>query len=259
MKKILALSGSSRKRGIGIQILEMLNENFPENDYEFETVHLSDYEINYCKGCTVCFKLSEDRCPLKDDVSLIVEKMEKADGIVFISPIYEMNISGQLKVFLDRTAYLLHRPRLFTKHAFIIVSTDVGGIKPVSGYLKYMMNAYGMNNTGSIGACSYLFNSSEKYKNDLGAKIRKAAKKFEHELKREEFYQPSFSQILRFRGWQAKSKHSKESYREDYMYWEEKGWFESDYYYPIKLHGLKKIVIELITLRINAVISKKIV
>lgn len=259
MKKILVLSGSSRKKGIGIQTFEMFKENFSENDYEFEIVHLSDYEINYCKGCTVCFKLSEDKCPLKDDVSLIVEKMEKADGLIVVSPIYGMNISGQLKTFLDRTAYLLHRPRLFTKHAFIIVSTDLGGIKPVSGYLKYMMYAYGMNNTGSIGACSYLFNSSEKYKDELRHKLREAAKKFEVELKKEEFYQPSFGQTVRFKGWQAKNKHSKESYREDYKYWKEKGWFESDYYYPIKLGGLKKLIIKIISMRINAVISRKII
>ncbi|WP_430882485.1 flavodoxin family protein [Fusibacter sp. JL216-2] len=259
MKKILVLSGSSRKRGIGVQTLEMFEENFSKNDYEFEIVHLSDYEINYCKGCTVCFKLSEEKCPLKDDVSLIVDKMDKADGLVIVSPIYGMNISGQLKTFLDRTAYLLHRPRLFTKHAFIIVSTDLGGIKPVGGYLKYMMNAYGVNNAGSIGACSYLFNGSEMYRSELRNKLRKAAKKFELELNREKFYQPSFSQIVRFKGWQAKNKHSKESYREDYNYWKEKGWFESDYYYPIKLDGLKKIMIKLISMRINSVISRKII
>jgi len=32
-----------------------------------------------------------------------------------------------------------------------------------------------------------------------------------------------------------------ESFR-DYNYYMEKGWFESDYYYPVKLNPLKKLI-----------------
>ena len=258
MKRILVLSGSNRKNGIGIKTLEMFKSNFSEAEYEFETVHLGDYEINFCKGCTVCFKIGAEKCPLKDDVGLIVEKMEKADGLIIITPVYEMNVSAQLKAFLDRTAHLLHRPKLYKKHAFIIVSTDVAGAKPVSGYLKYMMNAYGINNTGSVGVCSYLFKSSESYKNELERKLLKKSEKFASELQREEFYQPSFSQLVRFKGWQTKNLWSKDIYPEDFRYWKEQGWLESEYYYPIKLGGVKKLVIKLISMRMSSMLKKKV-
>jgi len=258
MKKIIVISGSDRKNGTGIQTFNILKENFDESEYNFETIHLSDYKIGFCKGCTVCFKVDSDKCPKKDDVNSIVEKIKNADGLIFITPIYGMNISASLKVFLDRTAYLLHRPQLYNKHSLIIVSTDVGGIKPVTMYLKYMMNAYGINNAGSQGVFSYLFKNNEGYRNKLDYKLKELSKVFKIELGRGEEYQPSFTQIIRFNAWKVKNIRSKDIYPKDYNYWKEKGWLESDYYYPIKLSGLKKLIIKLISKRINSSLSKKI-
>lgn len=258
MKKILAISGSARKKGIGIQVLDMFKENFPAREYAFETIHLSDYDIRNCRGCTVCFKMHEDKCPLKDDLSAIVEKVEDAHGLVFATPIYEMNVSGVLKTFLDRTAYMLHRPRLYTKHSFIIVSTDVAGVKPISAYMKYMMNAYGINNTGAVGALSYQMNSSESYRAEIRNKLVKEAEHFKAELNRGEHYQPKFTQIVRFNAWKIKNNLSKDIYPEDARYWVENGWTESDYYYPIKINPIQRVLLKGIRARLTMSLRSKI-
>ena len=39
----------------------------------------------------------------EDDVPMLVDKMVQADVIVLASPVYYMNITGQLKTFIDRT------------------------------------------------------------------------------------------------------------------------------------------------------------
>ena len=39
----------------------------------------------------------------EDDVPMLVDKMVRADVIVLASPVYYMNITGQLKTFIDRT------------------------------------------------------------------------------------------------------------------------------------------------------------
>lgn len=256
MKRILAISGSERKKGIGAQSYEIFKSNFPEQDYEFELLHLSDYEINFCKGCTACFKVG--KCPHEDDILEIVKKIDEADGLVVISPIYSMNVSGQLKVFFDRTAYLLHQPRFYKKHAFVMVSTDLAGIKPVSFYLKYMMNAYGLKNTGSVGVLSYLYRGNSEYRKTVKKSLERTALNFMNALQQEEYFQPSLMQIIRFRGWQTKSKLSKESYKADYQYWKDNNWLDAEYYYPVKLSPVKKLVGKLVSKRMYKMMEKNL-
>ena len=42
------------------------------------------------------------KCVIKDDAAAIVEKMKNADVLVFATPIYYYEMSGQLKTLLDR-------------------------------------------------------------------------------------------------------------------------------------------------------------
>ncbi|OQY38209.1 MAG: hypothetical protein B6229_06540, partial [Spirochaetaceae bacterium 4572_7] len=110
MIKILVISGSQQKKGAGVKATEIFMSKFDSAEYSFETVFLSDYDIGSCKGCTACFK--KDKCIIKDDLSSIIEKMKSSDGIIFVTPIYAMNISGALKTFIDRISYMLHKPAL---------------------------------------------------------------------------------------------------------------------------------------------------
>jgi hypothetical protein len=52
--------------------------------------------------------------------------------------------------------------------------------------------------------------------------------------------QPSFFRLMMFRVSRQLIKSVGEKYR-DYQYYEEKGWFESDYYYPTSLGLPKKL------------------
>lgn len=258
MKNILVISGSQRKQGSGIKAFNMLKSYFNEDEYKFEVLHLADYKIEYCKGCTVCFKTKIQFCPNKDDVSSIVEKMKVTDGIVFISPIYEMNISGQMKTFFDRIAYLLHRPSLYDKHAYLIFSADAGGIKLVTLYMKYLMNAFGMNTAGSFGVYSKPLQNNEKYRNELLSRLEKESVKFKNALSLGGHYKPKFSQLLRFNGWKIKNTYSKDVYPEDYLYWKENGWLESDYYYPVELSKICKFFLRIVKSILTKVMAKKL-
>jgi multimeric flavodoxin WrbA len=78
---------------------------------------LKDVDLSQCRGCFGCFVKGEDHCPCKDDAS-IEQKMHDADGIIFATPVYGMNISALMKTFIDRFSYIFHRPRFFTKKPF---------------------------------------------------------------------------------------------------------------------------------------------
>jgi multimeric flavodoxin WrbA len=73
-----------------------------EAGHKAEKIFLKDKKINYCRGCGTCQEKGE-RCPQKDDVSEILEKMVAADVIVMATPVYFYAMNAQMKTLIDRT------------------------------------------------------------------------------------------------------------------------------------------------------------
>lgn len=53
--------------------------------------------------CIGCFECRKGICIYDDDMPVILEKLRKADVIILGSPVYMGLISGQMKIFMDRT------------------------------------------------------------------------------------------------------------------------------------------------------------
>ncbi|MFR3188790.1 MAG: flavodoxin family protein [Phocaeicola sp.] len=56
--------------------------------------------IGFCKGCLACQKLG--KCIINDDVNDIMQKVLNADVVCWATPIYYYEMSGQMKVLIDR-------------------------------------------------------------------------------------------------------------------------------------------------------------
>ncbi|MFX1395198.1 MAG: flavodoxin family protein, partial [Promethearchaeota archaeon] len=108
-KKITAIIGTHRKRGLVSSLAEKIFEGAKEKGYSTELINLYDYNINYCIGCWSCAK--SGKCFQNDDFGLIFNKMKESDVIIIGSPIYWGNISGIMKNFFDRhTGYAMNIP-----------------------------------------------------------------------------------------------------------------------------------------------------
>lgn len=66
-----------------------------------EKIFLKDKKINYCTGCGTCLN-GKKRCPQKDDMAEVLEKMIAADVIVMATPVYFYTMCGQMKTVIDR-------------------------------------------------------------------------------------------------------------------------------------------------------------
>lgn len=100
MKNVLIISTSFRKGGNSESLAEEFAMGAQESGNKVEKVYLRDKNIGFCKGCLAC--VNTNRCVIKDDAAEIVEKMLAADVIVFSTPIYYYEMSGQMKTLLDR-------------------------------------------------------------------------------------------------------------------------------------------------------------
>ena len=101
MMNILILSGSPRKGGNTDLLVEAFVKGASQKHY-VEVVSVHDYKVNPCIGCNACFKNEANACVQNDDMSLIYEKMSRADMLVIASPVYFYGLSAQLKAVIDR-------------------------------------------------------------------------------------------------------------------------------------------------------------
>lgn len=67
---------------------------------EVEIVSLADKHIAFCRGCFACQRLG--RCVINDDANGIMEKIADSDVIVWATPIYYYEMTGQMKTMIDR-------------------------------------------------------------------------------------------------------------------------------------------------------------
>jgi multimeric flavodoxin WrbA len=104
--KIVAINGSHRgDRGYTHFLINKLFEGAKKERATCEEITLAKLKINICKGCGVCNTeehLLKCIYEEKDDVAMIFNKMREADIIIYATPIYIFNMSGLMKVFIDR-------------------------------------------------------------------------------------------------------------------------------------------------------------
>ena len=116
----------------------------------FEYIWLRNLALTQCRGCAVCVGNGEEFCPIRDDVPAIMQTMREEDGIALASPVYSWQVSGLLKVLIDRLSYTLHRPQLYGKKVLVLV-TGMLGTNNVEDYLTEVAQFWGAEIVATAG------------------------------------------------------------------------------------------------------------
>lgn len=237
--KVLAMMGSPRKKGNTYQAVEQIRNRLATLDgsLEFEYLFLKDCSLKSCTGCFTCFSQGEDKCPLKDDLETIREKMDKADGIILAAPTYALGVPALMKNFIDRMAYQSHRPRFFDK-VFLAVTTT-GGIMGMKQTLDQMaLLAAGGRMVKKLGL-SWPPVPMKGFEEKTRKRIDKAAHLFYRELGESKRMVPAIGDWFYFHAFKTFTE--KETYRKacpaDYAYYKEK----SEYFYPLTGHSFRRL------------------
>ena len=99
-KKVLIISTSLRKNGNSDLLAQAFAKGASEAGNSVETVSLADKQIAFCRGCFACQKTGS--CVIKDDAIAITEKIADAEVVVWATPIYYYEMTGQMKTMIDR-------------------------------------------------------------------------------------------------------------------------------------------------------------
>ena len=121
-KKVLIVSTSLRAGSNSELLAREAERGARDAGCDVEFVSLKDKDIRFCKGCLACQKTQ--KCVLKDDAVWIAEKVKSADTLVFVTPIYYYEMSGQMKTLLDRMNPLYPSDYSFRKVYMLSTATE---------------------------------------------------------------------------------------------------------------------------------------
>ena len=114
-----------------------IKEADPET--EMEDIYLNDCTIHFCQGCygtgsrVSCS--AAGRCWQEDDMASIPGRIRDANALVFAAPVYFYSVSGQLKVFLDRSLPLYGKNNAF-HDIYLIAASEAGEKSAMNGAIQ---------------------------------------------------------------------------------------------------------------------------
>ena len=121
MKNVLIITTSLRNGSNSDILAEYFKKGAESSENKVEVVSLKNKKISFCRGCFACQKIGH--CVIDDDANEITDKIANTDVVVWATPIYYYEMSGQMKTMIDRANSLFSRERNF-KDVYILASAD---------------------------------------------------------------------------------------------------------------------------------------
>ncbi len=122
MSNVLVITTSLRARSNSDILAQRMVEGIRDAGHQVEVISLKGKELKFCIGCMACQKTL--KCIQKDDAVWIAEKVKEADTVVFVTPIYYYEMSGQMKTLLDRMNPLYSSDYKFRKIYMLMTAAE---------------------------------------------------------------------------------------------------------------------------------------
>ncbi len=100
--KIVVINGSPKgRKGNTNVIVSSLVKGAEEAGAQTTNIFLAEKNINHCTGCITCW-FKPGQCVINDDMIEVIAQMGDANVIILATPVYCENMTGLLKMFIDR-------------------------------------------------------------------------------------------------------------------------------------------------------------
>ncbi len=104
---VLAVNGSPRKGGNTETLLRAALAPLEKAGWETELFQIGGKGVRGCLACNKCFENQDKKCvQVKDCFNEVMEKILRADALIFGSPTYFADVSAEMKALLDRAGYV---------------------------------------------------------------------------------------------------------------------------------------------------------
>lgn len=97
---VLLLNGSPNANGCTDTALREVAAALEREGISTELFHAGEGPVAGCTGCGICKETG--RCVFEDNVNIVLQKAELADGFIFGAPVHYAGVAGVMTTFLDR-------------------------------------------------------------------------------------------------------------------------------------------------------------
>lgn len=169
-KSVLIISASPRRGGNTDMLCDEFMRGAVEAGAKVEKLFLDDYNIDFFREIDTYMQPdSVAKAQARDEAKQVIDKMLRADVMVLASPVYYLNIDGQMKNLIDRTFYCFMQLR-DKEFYYITASADVEpyaadcAIEGFRGFVRCLPNptergmvkALGMGRKGGVEGSVYM-------------------------------------------------------------------------------------------------------
>jgi multimeric flavodoxin WrbA len=257
----LIINGSPHK-GNTWRILEQVISDIrlKDNLAVFDIIHLAEMNLPFCRGCSICFRLGHEKCPHSETTTAIIEKISKADGVIFTSATYNMRETALLKNLFDHLCFMLHRPFFFQSKALVITTTGGVGAKSAAKSIASFLKGIGFNRCYRLSIATYSWNDY-KITKEASAKIANITDRFHKDIVSGRLHSPSCMLLIPynlFRGMSLAYVKGTEFETQDGVYWTEESRKKGVYDRSVHVPFYKKPIGQLFYI-IGKIAGKKLV
>ena len=164
---IIALMGSPRKNSNTDILLDEMIKGAKDAGHNVTKYCIEDLNMSACKGCGIC--TTGRNCVLDDDALKITHEIANAEGLIVSTPIYFGQMTGQLKVLIDRIFGITNNPRINLSGKVMLIFTHLGPEGYYDSYIDLMkiqpfqMNMhYKVEGVLDVGDLGSVYNQPDK-------------------------------------------------------------------------------------------------
>jgi multimeric flavodoxin WrbA len=100
--KIVSILGSPRTEGNSAILAEIVTGVAEQHGARVSKYFLNQLNYKGCQACSAC-KGKSERCILQDDLKEVLDDVIHSDVVLLASPVFWGEVTGQMKLFIDRT------------------------------------------------------------------------------------------------------------------------------------------------------------
>lgn len=153
-KKIVILNGSPRKNGNTTALTAEFTKGAKEAGNDVTEFFLGSMKINGCKGCFGGHSSKEYPCVQQDDMNKIYPLVKECDIVVLATPLYYWNMSGQIRIAIDRLFALEEGDgnllRGHDRSSVLLMAGEGYGFDDVVSYYDHLLEHLKWENLGHV-------------------------------------------------------------------------------------------------------------
>ena len=105
--KVVGFVGSPRKKGNTTALVNEVLRGASESGAQTKVFNINELSIRGCQACYKC-QTPEGKCVQADGMAGLYDEIFSADAVVIGTPVFMFQVTGQMKIFIDRLFALLY-------------------------------------------------------------------------------------------------------------------------------------------------------